>query len=109
MVKAEQGGVMKVESMVSNKDGRPLVVFTWGEKRGELTTIQARGICLQMLEAAEAGTQDAALYQAILANEGTEDQAFAMIGAVRHFREQFDEESPEPPIVKKGRFDGDEA
>jgi hypothetical protein len=92
VVPADQGGVMSVESIVSSKDARPLVLFQWGDKRGELTPAQARGYCMQILAATEAGVQDAALIAAVKANDGSEDQAYGLIKAVREFRGQFEKE-----------------
>lgn len=92
MIPAEQGGEMHVESMVGSKDSRPLVIFSWGSNRGELTPIVARGYALQILSAAEAAVQDAVLYNVVTKNGGDEKQAFSMINAVRNERSKFDED-----------------
>jgi hypothetical protein len=91
MVPAEHDPVMKVESMVASKSKQPVAVFKWGTMRGELSPVQARGYALQILEACEAATQDAALYDGIVNALGMDEQrAFAMITLVRDHRRQFE-------------------
>lgn len=94
MVPAEQGGVMRVESMVASKSKLPTVIFSWGTQRGELSPIEARGYCLQILEAAEAATQDAALFDAITNTMKMDEKTgFRMITAVRDHRRKFEDET----------------
>jgi hypothetical protein len=94
MVPAEQGGVMNVESMVASKTKLPMVIFKWGVNRGELSPIEARGYAMQILEACEAATQDAALYSGIVETMGLDEQkAFAMITMVREHRRRFEDEA----------------
>ena len=94
MVPAIQGGVMKVESMVASKTKNPIVIFSWNDNRGELTPIQARGYAMQVLEACEAATQDAALYDGIVSTMGLgETEAFGMITLVREHRRKFEDEA----------------
>jgi hypothetical protein len=87
VVPAVQGGVMNVESMVASKTKLPMVIFKWNDNRGELSPVEARGYAMQILEACEAATQDAALYTGIVETMGLEDnKAFAMINLVRDHR-----------------------
>lgn len=92
MVPAEHGGsVMAVESMVASKTKKPVVVFTWGKYRGELSPIEARQYCLQILEACEGAVQDAALYDAVTGDmKMDEKSAFVLITAVRDHRRKFE-------------------
>lgn len=91
MIPAEQGGEMKVESMVASKTKNPMVIFSWGAQRGELSPVEARGYCFQILEAAEAATQDAALYQAATKDLKLDERAaFALITGVRNNRRQYE-------------------
>ncbi len=91
MVPAEQGGVMHVESMVASKTKNPMVIFTWNDNRGELTPLEARQYAMQILESAEAGVQDAALYRAVTTDlKLDDDTAFRMVTAVRNNRRQFE-------------------
>lgn len=93
MIPAVQGGVMNVESMVASKTKNPMVIFSWNENRGELTPIQARGYALQILEASEAATQDAALYDGMTSKlKSTPEDAFRMITLVREHRRKFENE-----------------
>jgi hypothetical protein len=93
MVPAIQGGVMKVESMVATKTKLPTVIFSWNDNRGELPPIQARGYAMQVLEACEAATQDAALYDAVVSDLKMDDStAFRLITAVRDHRRKFEDE-----------------
>jgi hypothetical protein len=93
MIPAIQGGVMKVESMVASKTKNPMVIFSWNDNRGELTPIQARGYCMQILEACEAATQDAALYDAVVNTMKMDGAtAFRLITAVRGHRRKFEDE-----------------
>lgn len=86
-----QGGVMNVESMVASKTKNPMVIFSWGENRGELTPIQARGYAFQILEASEAAVQDASLYRGIVETMNMDEtKAFAMISLVRDHRRKFE-------------------
>ena len=91
MVPAERDPVMSVESMIASKTKQPTVVCTWGAMRGELAPVQARGYALQILEACEAATQDAALYDGITRTMGMDERgAFAMITLVRDHRRKFE-------------------
>jgi hypothetical protein len=93
MIKAEQGGIMQVESMVASQTKNPIVIFTWGSNRGELTPLAARGYALQILEASEGAVQDAALYRAVTVDLHLDEQAaFALITGVRNNRRKFEEE-----------------
>jgi hypothetical protein len=94
MIISSQGGVMNVESMVASKTKLPMVIFSWGTERGELSPIQARGYALQILEASEAATQDAALYDGVVTTMGMgEKEAFSMITLVREHRRKFEDEA----------------
>lgn len=91
MVPADQGGVMMVESMVASKTKNPMVIFRWGNNRGELTPVEARQYCFQILEACEAAIQDASLYRAAINDMKLDDQAaFGLITAVRNNRGKFE-------------------
>lgn len=91
MVPAESDPIMSVESMVASKTKQPVAVFTWGAMRGELSPVQARGYALQILEACEAATQDAALYDGVVNTMKMGDkEAFAMITLVRDHRRKFE-------------------
>jgi hypothetical protein len=106
MVKNIAGGEMRVESMVASNTKNPVVIFAWGQNRGELSPIQARQYALQIIESAEAATQDAALYKAIMdtrkptdTEEEAERMAFAFINMVRDNRravERAAEEEDDP-------------
>lgn len=93
MVPAVQGGVMNVESMVASQSKNAIVIFTWNDNRGELSPVQARGYALQILEASEAATQDAALFQACTVDmKLSESDAFSLITGVRNNRRRFESE-----------------
>lgn len=93
MIVAEQGGVMNVESMVASQTKNPIVIFSWGSQRGELTPVEARGYAMQVLEASEAAVQDAALYRAATVDLKLGDtEAFALISGVRNNRRKFEDE-----------------
>lgn len=92
MIPAEQGGEMRVESMVASKTKNPMVIFSWGSNRGELSPIQARQYCFQILEAAEAAVQDAALYHGVMQKlGGDENTAFGLITLVRETRRKYED------------------
>lgn len=93
MVKAEAGGIMRVESMVSMKTKNPVVVVTWGTNRGELSPIEARQYAMQIIESCESSIQDAALYSAVTTTlKMDETAAVGLIAAVRDHRRKFEEE-----------------
>lgn len=96
MIPAVQGGVMNVESMVASKTKLPTVVFSWNDNRGELPPVQARGYALQILEACEAATQDAALYDGVVNGlKLDETTAFRLITMVRDKRRKFEGDNGE--------------
>lgn len=91
MVPAEQGGTMKVESMVASQTKNPIVIFQWGSNRGELSPVAARGYAMQILEACEGAVQDAALYYAVTTDMKFDERAaFSLITAVRNTRGRFE-------------------
>lgn len=95
MVPAKQGGVMQVESMVASKSKNPVVIFTWNDNRGELSVIEARGYAMQIIEACEAATQDAALYLTVVSDFNMDEKAaFAMITGFRKNRRKFEAARP---------------
>ena len=95
MIPATQGGVMHVESMVASKSKNPMVIFSWGENRGELSVHEARSYAMQVLGATEAATQDAALYLAATADLKLDDKtAFMLITGVRNNRRKFEDITP---------------
>jgi hypothetical protein len=99
MVPADGGGVMRVESMVSSDSKNPEVTFIWGQNKGQLGVIEAKGYAMQILESCEAAVQDAALYRAFTEGpmaEGhdpkeQEHMAWRMIQLVRDNRGAFEQ------------------
>lgn len=93
MVPADDGGgMMKVESMVASQTKNPVVIFTWGTNKGELGPAQAKSYAMQIIEASEAATQDAALWRGVVDMDGgDEDMAIRLIQIIRDNRRHFEE------------------
>jgi hypothetical protein len=82
---AERPG-MDINSGVSASTGDGFVSLHWGEQSGQLTIDEARAHALSILGAAEAADTDAALFRWCKANGMSDEQAAAMLDAIRRTR-----------------------
>lgn len=76
-----------VKSLVGYHSGEPLVEFEWGEKKGQLTSTEARAHALKILEAADAAESDLFLWEFATSTIGaTTGGAAKLIDQFRQFR-----------------------
>lgn len=83
----ESDGVIHVESLVSSSTREGVVVFKWGDRRGQLTPDEARAHALVILEVAEAAEADAFMVNFLREKCGAkETEALGTLIAFRAFR-----------------------
>jgi hypothetical protein len=75
---------ISIETIVSNRDGKPYVVLKWGQESGQLTPEQARQHALSILEAAEAAEGDAFITEWVTDRIGADGERAVML--LREFR-----------------------
>ena len=82
----QDGDTIWVASLVSATTREGVVMFTWGEKRAQLSLEEARAHARRILEAAEAAETDALLVEFAQSTGMDERQALGMLRTFRAFR-----------------------
>jgi hypothetical protein len=87
----QTGDTLWFESGVSSRTGEPFVHIRWGDESGQLTTDEARGHAMHMLECAHAAEFDAAFVKAMTTPEPAGpgfdvETAVGMLALVRNAR-----------------------
>ena len=80
--------ILEVESSVT-REGKPFLIVSWGEQRGQVSPEEARHQAQVFLEAAEAAEQDAFLVSFMRETLGMTDIQIAnLLRTFREFREE---------------------
>jgi hypothetical protein len=79
---------IEILSAVSADNGQPVIVYRWGDQRGQFSPAEARRHALALLAAAEAAMADASLWTTSAAMGLDERTAAAFVRRVRDARAQ---------------------
>lgn len=85
-----------VSSLVSHLSREGIVSVQWGGKACQLSIDEARQLGQQFIAAAEAAETDAGIYHTMVVKfRMPEDAAFAMIVALREYRDEREKKEPQ--------------